>query len=83
MGFSIWHLLVVLLIVLLLFGTKRLATIGKDMGGAVKGFRDAMREPQDDESKQDKEGKDVPRLKQTDAQPIKEGKVESRENNKA
>jgi sec-independent protein translocase protein TatA len=78
MGFSIWHLLVVLLIVLLLFGTKRLSTIGKDMGSAVKGFRDAMRDPHEDEAKQDK---DVPRLKQADAQPVKEGKVESRENN--
>lgn len=42
MGFSLWHLLVVLLIVLLLFGTKRLRTIGSDLGGAVKGFRDSM-----------------------------------------
>jgi sec-independent protein translocase protein TatA len=79
MGFSIWHLLVVLLIVVLLFGTKRLSTIGKDMGSAVKGFRDAMRDPQEDQAKQDKE---TPRLKQDDAQAIKEGKVESRENNK-
>lgn len=80
MGFSIWHLLVVLLIVVLLFGTKRLATIGKDMGGAVKGFRDAMRNPNEDEGDQDK---DAPRLKQADAQPAAgEAKVESRENNK-
>lgn len=42
MGFSIWHLLVVLLIILVLFGTKRLRTIGSDLGGAVKGFRDSM-----------------------------------------
>jgi Sec-independent protein translocase protein TatA len=49
------------------------------MGSAVKGFRDAMRDPQEDQAKQDKE---TPRLKQDDAQAIKEGKVESRENNK-
>lgn len=42
-SFSIWHWLVVLLIVVLIFGTKRLKSIGSDMGGAVKGFREAMR----------------------------------------
>lgn len=55
MGFSIWHLLVVLLIIVLLFGTKKLASIGKDMGGAVKGFRDAMRNPNEDEEEEGKE----------------------------
>ncbi len=80
MGFSIWHLLVVLLIVVLLFGTKKLATIGKDMGGAVKGFRDAMRGPNEEEGEKEKE---APRLKQADAPQSREGKVESRENHKA
>lgn len=42
MGISIGHLLVVLLIVLLLFGAKKLRSIGTDLGGAVKGFRDSM-----------------------------------------
>src|SRR3569623_1611995 len=42
MGFSIGHLLIVLLIVLLLFGAKKLRSIGADLGGAVKGFRDSM-----------------------------------------
>jgi sec-independent protein translocase protein TatA len=41
-GISIWQLLIVLVIVLLLFGTKRLKNIGSDLGGAVKGFRSAM-----------------------------------------
>ena len=44
--FSIWHWLVVLLIVVLVFGTKKLKNIGTDLGGAVKGFKDAMREEQ-------------------------------------
>ena len=44
MGISIWQLLIILLIVLLLFGAKRLRTIGSDLGGAAKGFRDAMNE---------------------------------------
>jgi len=41
-GISIWQLLIVLVIVLLLFGTKRLKNIGSDLGGAVKGFRSSM-----------------------------------------
>ena len=44
MGLSIGHLLLVLLVVLLLFGAKRLRTLGADLGGAIKGFRDAMNE---------------------------------------
>jgi|TARA_B110000305_G_C19090454_1_gene470513 sec-independent protein translocase protein TatA len=41
-GISIWQLLIVLVIVLLLFGTKKLRGIGTDLGGAVKGFKDSM-----------------------------------------
>ena len=41
-GISIWQLLIILVIVLLLFGTKRLKNIGSDLGGAVKGFKKAM-----------------------------------------
>ncbi len=44
MGISIWQLLVVLLIVALVFGTKKLRTIGGDLGSAVKGFRSAIKE---------------------------------------
>jgi len=42
-SFSIWHWLVVLVIVLLVFGTKKLRNIGTDLGGAVKGFKDGMK----------------------------------------
>jgi len=42
-SFSIWHWLIVLLIVVLVFGTSKLRGIGKDLGGAVKGFKDAMK----------------------------------------
>ena len=41
-GISIWELLIVLVIVVLIFGTKRLKTIGSDLGGAIKGFRTAV-----------------------------------------
>ncbi|GAB4421633.1 MAG: hypothetical protein OHK0054_12340 [Sideroxydans sp.] len=40
---SIWHWLIVLLIVVLIFGTKKLRNIGQDLGGAVKGFKDGLR----------------------------------------
>ncbi len=43
-SFSIWHWLVVLLIVMLVFGTKKLRNIGSDLGGAVKGFKEGMKE---------------------------------------
>ncbi|CAK0744138.1 twin arginine protein translocation system -TatA protein [Gammaproteobacteria bacterium] len=43
-GLHIWHLLILLLIVVLLFGTNKLRTIGADLGSAIKGFRSAMRE---------------------------------------
>lgn len=41
-SFSIWHWLVVLLVVVLIFGTKKLRNIGQDLGGAVKGFKEGM-----------------------------------------
>jgi sec-independent protein translocase protein TatA len=43
-SFSIWHWLIVLLIVVLVFGTKKLKNIGQDLGGAVKGFKDGIKD---------------------------------------
>ena len=43
-SFSIWHWLIVLLIVVLVFGTKKLKNIGTDLGGAVKGFKDGVKD---------------------------------------
>lgn len=45
-SFSIWHWLIVLLIVVLVFGTKKLKNMGSDLGGAVKGFKDGLRDGQ-------------------------------------
>jgi sec-independent protein translocase protein TatA len=42
-SFSIWHWLIVLLIIVLIFGTKKLRNIGQDLGGAVKGFKEGMK----------------------------------------
>ena len=52
-GLSIWELLVVLAIVLLLFGTKRLRNLGSDLGNAIKGFRSAVAEESKPESSAD------------------------------
>lgn len=48
-GFSIWHWLIVLVIVALIFGTKKLRNMGEDLGGAVKGFKKGMAEAKDEE----------------------------------
>jgi sec-independent protein translocase protein TatA len=48
MGISIWQLLIILAIVLVLFGAKRLKNIGSDLGGAIKGFKQSMREGEDE-----------------------------------
>ncbi|MFM8610102.1 MAG: Sec-independent protein translocase subunit TatA [Burkholderiaceae bacterium] len=43
-SFSIWHWAIVLLVVILIFGTKKLKNLGSDLGGAVKGFKDGMKD---------------------------------------
>lgn len=49
-GISVWQLLIILVVVILIFGTKKLRTLGSDLGGAVKGFKKALNE---DEKKQE------------------------------
>ena len=51
---SIWHWLIVLLVVVLIFGTKKLRNMGTDLGGAVKGFKDGMKSAEDEKSAQAK-----------------------------
>jgi sec-independent protein translocase protein TatA len=50
-SFSIWHWLIVLLIVVMVFGTKKLKNLGSDLGGAVKGFKDGMKDGSSTEEK--------------------------------
>ena len=63
-GISIWQLLIILAIVIMLFGTKRLRSLGSDLGSAVKGFRKSMQDegdkPGEDDSQAptEDEGKD-------------------------
>ena len=53
-SFSIWHWLIVLLIVVMVFGTKKLKNLGSDLGGAVKGFKDGMKDGSTPESAAEK-----------------------------
>ena len=52
-GLSIWHWLIVLLVVVLIFGTKKLRNIGSDLGGAVKNFKEGVREDEPKQAQQD------------------------------
>lgn len=52
-GIGIWQLLIILLIVVMLFGTKKLRNLGSDLGGALRGFKTAMKEDEKDESEEE------------------------------
>jgi len=54
-GIGIWQLLIILLIVVMLFGTKRLKNLGSDLGGALKGFKTAIKDDEDEESSEQDE----------------------------
>lgn len=56
MGIGVWELLLLFLIVLVVFGTKRLRNIGGDLGGAIKSFRAAMSEGEEDKKSDKAEG---------------------------
>ena len=58
-GFSIWHWLIVLVIVLLIFGTKKLRNMGSDLGGAVKGFKEGMKEESPQLNETDDKGRTI------------------------
>ncbi len=73
-SFGIWELLIVLGIVLLIFGTKKLRNLGGDVGGAIKGFKKAMKEEPGGENKKVKDQGDSGRV--IDAESKVEDKVE-------
>ena len=66
---SIWQLLIVLVIVLLLFGTKKLRNLGGDLGSTIKSFRSAMKEGGEDRKDDDEAAKDPAQLSQSAEQP--------------
>lgn len=57
-GIGIWQLLIILLIVFMLFGTKKLRSLGSDLGGALKGFKTAMKD-EDSEQKDDEQNEEA------------------------
>ncbi|MEP6608312.1 MAG: Sec-independent protein translocase subunit TatA [Burkholderiaceae bacterium] len=59
-SFSIWHWLIVLMVIILIFGTAKLKNIGKDMGGAIKGFKEGMKEGTDDVANKVDDRRQVP-----------------------
>ena len=50
-SFSVWHWVIVLLIVVLVFGTSKLKNLGRDLGSGIKGFKEGLKEGQEDEAK--------------------------------
>ena len=65
--FSIWHWLIVLVVVILVFGTKKLSSLGSDLGKAVKGFKEGIKTPDEDaQGKKEIEG-EVLKAKQDDS----------------
>ncbi len=75
MGISIWQLLIILAIVLVLFGAKRLRNVGSDLGGAIKGFKQSMREGEE-------EAGDKKSLDDKDEGRVIDGEVTSRNKDK-
>ena len=57
-GIGIWQLLIILLIVVMLFGTKKLRSLGSDLGGALKGFKNAMKDDESEASQDSEKAED-------------------------
>ncbi len=74
MGISIWQLLIVLMIAIVLFGTKKLRNLGSDLGDAIKSFRQAVKEGDTTEEKVEKS----PQVAHTGKGEVIEGQVEQR-----
>jgi len=74
MGFGVTELIIILLIVLVLFGAKRLKNVGSDLGSAVKGFRSSM--------KDEEAGKDKDNIEQKDKDVIEGEVTQSKESDK-
>jgi sec-independent protein translocase protein TatA len=78
-SFSIWHWLVVLAIVLVVFGTKKLRNVGSDLGGAIKSFKDSMKGEEEAAKSEEAEKTEAPKKIES---RVVEGKVTSRQTTK-
>ena len=81
MGISIWQLLIVLVIIVLLFGTKKLRNIGSDLGGAIKSFRQSMREGETEEDSTPSSATTTEQITQNDKNKVIEGQVTGKQIN--
>lgn len=81
MGLSIWHLLVVLAIALVIFGTKKLRDFGGDLGGAIKNFKTSVKE-EDAESDEEEPAAKEPRKIAKQSGKVIEGKVTAKHSNR-
>jgi len=80
--FSIWHWLVVLVIVLLIFGTKKLKNLGGDLGGAIKSFKQSMKDDGDSDAPKSGEGSDAKKIN-SDSDRVIDAEVTSKQNHKS
>ncbi|MEX0450544.1 UNVERIFIED_CONTAM: Sec-independent protein translocase subunit TatA [Spiribacter pallidus] len=80
-GISPWSLLLILVIVLLLFGTKKLRNVGTDLGGALKGFKSAMNDGEK-EAKEAKDSLEQDESQEEDAQTAQRDQVDETEKDK-
>lgn len=80
MGISIWQLLIVLGIVILLFGTKKLRNIGSDLGGAIRGFKKSM---SDEDSKKDADQDAIEEEENADAKAYQASSAEEKPRDKS
>lgn len=82
-GISIWQLLIVLGIVVLIFGTKKFRSLGSDLGSAVKGFKNAMKEgEQEGEAKKDSPQQTLNKTDEQDPIDVKSTRVEQEQERK-
>ncbi len=79
MGISIWQLLIILVIVMLLFGTKKLRNIGSDLGSTLKGFRSAMGEGDNKSKEEDAKLEEKNEGEVIDAESFQEVKPEDKD----
>lgn len=80
--FSIWHWIIVLIIVLLIFGTKKLRNLGGDLGGAIKNFKQAMKEGAESDSPDSGEGEEARKIK-NDSGRVIDAEVTSKKKQKS
>ena len=69
-GISVWQLLIVLAIVVLIFGTKKLRGMGGDFGGAIKNFKSAMNDPKQDDTADDKPAEQISSAESSNGETI-------------